>query len=79
MNPFLVYHQVYNTDAQTPDSAGTATAFLCGEKAKRGTVGLNQLVARGDCLAAAMPENKLKSSLKYAIDDGKFHYVFVIN
>ena len=28
---FLDFLQTYNTDYQTPDSAGTATAFLCGK------------------------------------------------
>ncbi|KFV63051.1 Alkaline phosphatase, tissue-nonspecific isozyme, partial [Dryobates pubescens] len=32
--------KTYNTNAQVPDSAGTATAYLCGVKANEGTVGV---------------------------------------
>ena len=39
----------YNIDAQTPDSAGTATAYLCGVKAQSGTIGVDGRTTRGDC------------------------------
>ena len=41
--------QTYNTDRQVPDSAGTATAYLCGIKSKFGTVGVDDRVERGKC------------------------------
>lgn len=44
--------QTYNVDHQVPDSAGTATAFLCGVKANYGTVGLDARARRGDCQSA---------------------------
>uniref|UniRef100_A0A1I8JMY6 alkaline phosphatase n=1 Tax=Macrostomum lignano TaxID=282301 RepID=A0A1I8JMY6_9PLAT len=40
--PHTGLSKTYNTDMQTPDSAGTATAFLCGVKAKSGTMGVNE-------------------------------------
>ena len=36
--PFTALCKTYNTDQQVPDSAGTATAFLCGVKARRGNL-----------------------------------------
>ncbi|MGH0118323.1 UNVERIFIED_CONTAM: hypothetical protein FKN15_048559 [Acipenser sinensis] len=37
--PHVALAKTYNTNAQVPDSAGTATAYLCGVKANEGTVG----------------------------------------
>lgn len=45
--------KTYNTDAQTPDSAATATAYLCGVKTKRGVIGIDDRVTRGDCSTGA--------------------------
>lgn len=41
--------KTYNTNAQVPDSAGTATAMHSGEKTKIGVVGVGAGVTRGDC------------------------------
>uniref|UniRef100_A0A8C4KNL8 Alkaline phosphatase n=1 Tax=Dromaius novaehollandiae TaxID=8790 RepID=A0A8C4KNL8_DRONO len=41
--------RTYNTNAQVPDSAGTATAYLCGVKANEGTVGVSAGVTRDQC------------------------------
>ncbi|CAF4637720.1 unnamed protein product [Rotaria socialis] len=41
--------KTYNIDHQTPDSAATATAFLCGVKAQLGTVGLDGRGIRNNC------------------------------
>lgn len=38
-------------DQQMPDSAGTATAYLCGVKANYGTLGVTAATPRGDCKA----------------------------
>ena len=51
-----------------PDSAATATAMLCGVKTTHGVIGVTQEVARGNC--SAVKENEVKSSLKYAQDEG---------
>lgn len=43
--------QTYNVDKQMPDSAGTATAYLCGVKANYGTIGVTAATPRGNCSA----------------------------
>ena len=42
----------YNTDAQTPDSAGTMTAMASGVKTRMGVVGHGPSVRRADCSKA---------------------------
>lgn len=51
--PNLALAKTYNTNAQTPDSAGTATAIHSGVKTRAGVIGVDQRVARGDCSAVA--------------------------
>ena len=41
--------QTYSIDKQTPDSAATATAFLCGVKSVDGTLGLTGKARRSVC------------------------------
>jgi alkaline phosphatase len=41
--------KTYNVDRTTPDSAGTATAYLCGVKTNMGIVGVDRNVLRGQC------------------------------
>ena len=38
---YATNEKTYNIDAQTPDSAGTATAMLTGVKTRIGAVGVN--------------------------------------
>jgi len=38
----------YNINHQTPDSAATATAYLCGVKAQLGTIGVDGRAKRGN-------------------------------
>lgn len=45
----LALVKTYNTNAQTPDSAGTGTAMHAGVKTKAGVLGVNDKVVRGDC------------------------------
>lgn len=47
--PHLALSKTYNTNAQTPDSAGTGTAMMSGVKTKAGVVGVTENVNRGDC------------------------------
>ncbi|KAK7500626.1 hypothetical protein BaRGS_00008201, partial [Batillaria attramentaria] len=47
--PHVALSKTYNTDRQTPDSAGTGTAFLGGVKSSYGTLGVDSRVTRGDC------------------------------
>lgn len=42
----------YNIDHQTPDSAATATAYLCGVKAQLGTIGLDGRAERSNCISS---------------------------
>lgn len=56
--------KTYNVDQQTPDSAGTATAYLCGVKGRAGTLGVNAAVARRDC--SNVNENRVESVLEKA-------------
>ncbi|MEL6529620.1 MAG: alkaline phosphatase, partial [Pseudomonadota bacterium] len=44
--------KTYNTNAQVPDSAGTATAMHSGEKTRIGVLGVGPEAVRGDCTSA---------------------------
>lgn len=61
--------QTYNTNAQVADSAGTATAFLCGVKANEGTVGVSAAAVRSQCNTTK--GNEVTSILKWAKDAGR--------
>ena len=52
-----------------PDSAGTATAFFCGEKTASGVIGLNSNAKLGDCSSVA--GNEIDSILQWAQEAGK--------
>lgn len=45
--PYLALAKTYNTNAQTPDSAGTASAANTGVKTKAGVLGLSEDARRG--------------------------------
>jgi len=47
--PYLALAKTYNTNQQTPDSAGTMTAMMSGIKTKAGVIGVDQTVTRGSC------------------------------
>lgn len=67
--PYVALSKTYNTNAQVADSAGTATAYLCGVKANEGTVGVNAASVRGQCNTTK--GNEVSSILKWAKDAGK--------
>uniref|UniRef100_A0A8C9S1R1 Alkaline phosphatase n=1 Tax=Scleropages formosus TaxID=113540 RepID=A0A8C9S1R1_SCLFO len=67
--PYVALAKTYNTDSQVADSAGTATAFLCGVKANWGTVGVNAAAVRNQCNTTT--GNEVTSILKWAKDAGK--------
>ncbi|XP_039611642.1 alkaline phosphatase, tissue-nonspecific isozyme [Polypterus senegalus] len=67
--PFVALSKTYNTNAQVPDSAGTATAYLCGVKANEGTVGVSAAAVRSKCNTTS--GNEVTSILKWAKDEGK--------
>ncbi|MEA1879650.1 MAG: alkaline phosphatase [Campylobacterota bacterium] len=50
--PFTGLSKTYNTNAQTPDSAGTMTALITGVKTKMGMISVNDNALRGDCASA---------------------------
>ncbi len=49
---YTALSRTYNTDSQTPDSAGTTTAMIAGAKTRMGMLGVGQAAARGDCQAS---------------------------
>ncbi|MEO2169185.1 MAG: alkaline phosphatase [bacterium] len=51
--PWAALVKTYNTNAQVPDSAGTATALLSGVKTRSGVIGVDAGLKRGDCAAVA--------------------------
>lgn len=66
----LPHLQTYNTNAQVPDSAGTATAYLCGVKANEGTVGVSAATQRSYCNTTQ--GNEVTSILRWAKDAGEW-------
>lgn len=50
--PATALSRTYNTDAQTPDSAGTMSAMATGVKTRAGVIAIGQQAARGDCAGA---------------------------
>jgi len=50
--PYTALSKTYNTDFQTPDSAGTMTAIATGAKTRLGVIGVGQGSLRGDCASA---------------------------
>jgi alkaline phosphatase len=56
--PHTGYSKTYNTDLQTPDSAGTMSAMMSGVKTRAGVIGVDSRARYGDCAsaqAAALP------------------------
>lgn len=47
--PAVGLSKTYNTNQQTSDSAGTATAMMTGIKTRAGVIGVNQLADRANC------------------------------
>ena len=66
--PYSGLSKTYNTNQQTPDSAGTMTAMMTGSKTKAGVISVNTLASRAD------PEScngyHLKTLLETAEDQG---------
>ncbi len=50
--PYTALIRTYETDAQTPDSAGTMTAIMTGVKTKAGFIGIGQGAERADCASS---------------------------
>ncbi|XP_040828358.1 intestinal-type alkaline phosphatase-like [Ochotona curzoniae] len=47
--PYLALSKTYNVDRHVPDSAGAATAFLCGVKANFRTIGVSAAARYDEC------------------------------
>jgi len=50
--PYTGFSKTYNTDTQTPDSAGTMSAMATGVKTRSGVLSIGQSPLRGDCAGA---------------------------
>ncbi|HZH43589.1 MAG TPA: alkaline phosphatase, partial [Lysobacter sp.] len=50
--PHSGFSRTYNTDSQTPDSAGTMSAMSTGIKTRQGVLAIGQQAARGRCAQA---------------------------
>ncbi|MFZ5638338.1 MAG: alkaline phosphatase [Pseudomonadota bacterium] len=50
--PHTGFSKTYNTDSQTPDSAGTMTAMATGAKTRAGVLSIGQDADRSDCAGA---------------------------
>ncbi|KAA8593738.1 hypothetical protein FQN60_004572 [Etheostoma spectabile] len=66
---FLGDVQTYSVDFQIPDSAATATAYLCGVKTNLNTIGVSAAARNGVC--KTQKGNEVTSILKWAKDAGK--------
>ncbi|XP_039412786.1 intestinal-type alkaline phosphatase isoform X2 [Corvus cornix cornix] len=67
--PYVALSKTYNVDRQVPDSAGTATAYLCGVKGNYQTVGLSAAARHSQCNTTA--GNEVFSVLQRARNAGK--------
>ncbi|NXP24023.1 PPBI phosphatase, partial [Scytalopus superciliaris] len=67
--PYVALSKTYNVDRQVPDSAGTATAYLCGVKGNYQTVGLSAAARHSQCSTTA--GNEVISVLERARRAGK--------
>ncbi|CAG4973231.1 unnamed protein product [Parnassius apollo] len=69
--PTVGLAKTYCVNAQIADSACTASAYLCGVKANRGTIGVTAAVPRFDCVAAEEDHHQLSSIAAWALQDGR--------
>ncbi|XP_054426595.1 intestinal-type alkaline phosphatase-like [Pteronotus mesoamericanus] len=67
--PYTALAKTYNVDRQVPDSAGTATAYLCGVKANYQTVGVSAAARYNQCNTTR--GNEVSSVLQRAKAAGK--------
>lgn len=67
--PYTALSKTYNTNLQTPDSAGTMSAIMTGVKTSAGVLSVNQYAKRGD--AASSVGNELFTILEKAEIAGK--------
>ncbi|XP_017855522.1 PREDICTED: membrane-bound alkaline phosphatase [Drosophila arizonae] len=70
--PYTGLSKTYSVDLTVPDSACTATAYLCGVKGQEGTIGVNGAVPRGDCKTMMDESKHVDSIAKWAMEAGKW-------
>lgn len=66
--PHVALSKTYNTNQQTPDSAGTMTAMMTGTKTRAGVLSVSAAVPRGD--HAAVEGHRLRTLLEEAEERG---------
>jgi alkaline phosphatase len=66
--PNVALVKTYNTDLQVPDSAGTMSAMMTGEKTKAGVISVGSAVERSNCATGL--ENSLPTLLEQAEQAG---------
>lgn len=67
--PYSALVKTYNTDQQTPDSAGTMTALVTGYKTKAGVLSVDDNAERGIC--SSQKGNELPTLFDLANEKGK--------
>jgi alkaline phosphatase len=66
--PAIALSKTFNTNQQTADSAGTATAMMAGIKTRAGVIGVNQTADRENCQSSLGTE--VSSLLQQAAERG---------
>lgn len=66
--PYAALSKTYNTNLQTPDSAGTMSAMMTGVKTDYGVISVNQHVQKGNCNSSK--GNAVVTLLEQAEDAG---------
>ncbi|XP_017024993.1 membrane-bound alkaline phosphatase [Drosophila kikkawai] len=69
--PYTGLSRTYCSNAQVPDSACTATAYLCGVKTNIINIGVSAAVNYNNCTASQDPANRLTSIAEWAQNAGK--------
>ncbi|CAH1725916.1 unnamed protein product [Aphis gossypii] len=69
--PFTGISKTYCVNSQVADSACSATAYLCGVKTNKATIGVTSNVLLGDCPASVPEEHRVTSIMQWAQWAGK--------
>ncbi|XP_020805154.1 alkaline phosphatase [Drosophila serrata] len=69
--PYTGLSKTYCSNAQVPDSACTATAYLCGVKTNIVALGVSAAVNFNNCSGSEDPANRLTSIAEWAQNAGK--------
>lgn len=69
--PYTGLSKTYNTNQQTPDSAGTMTAMMTGVKTRAGVIAVDGRPLKGDCASYLSYDADLMTALELAEIAGK--------